>query len=176
MKVIQCILPDAKPGRTAEIGGKEYVFTNNSKGDLVCEVGEPEHVKRFLGIPEGYRQYGAKKEPKGSGKKEAPSEPTETVAHRGVAHYSFEEMPELPPVEELSKLSDEELERLAQARYGIDLDRRENEASIVAEILRLEAGITEVAEPKSSSAEEAAPTKTKKKSTSRKKTTRSKRR
>lgn len=61
---VQCVL--AREGGTkAEIGGIEYHFEPLADGAHVAEVENEAHIDRFLGIPEAYKVYHGKDEPKG---------------------------------------------------------------------------------------------------------------
>ena len=43
--------------RGVVIGETSYDFMPNAEGAHVCDIENPEHAQRFLGIPEGYRIY-----------------------------------------------------------------------------------------------------------------------
>lgn len=64
---IECILK-REGGTTTDIGGIQYHFEPLADGAHVADVTEESHIDRFLAIPEGYKVYHGKEEPKGEAK------------------------------------------------------------------------------------------------------------
>jgi hypothetical protein len=64
---IECILK-REGGTTTDLGGIEYHFEPLADGAHVAEVTSEAHIDRFLAIPEGYKVYHGKEEPKGEPK------------------------------------------------------------------------------------------------------------
>ena len=61
---IQCVLL-REGGSRVDLGGLEYHFEPLPDGAHVAKVEREDHIDRFLSIPEGYKLYHGKHEPKG---------------------------------------------------------------------------------------------------------------
>lgn len=84
---IQCVLT-REGGTKAEIDGLEYHFEPLDDGAHVAEVENEAHIDRFLGIPEGYKLYHGKGQPKGK--------PTQVAAAVATVVTSTEPKPTVP--------------------------------------------------------------------------------
>jgi hypothetical protein len=51
---------------THELGGTHYKFRLNEAGDVVCEIADPVHIKRFLFIRDAFKPYKGEAVPEGA--------------------------------------------------------------------------------------------------------------
>lgn len=83
-------------GTIVDIGGVEYHFEPLADGAHVAEVSNDDHADRFLAIPEGYKLYRGKLDPKGktsaepSAKTKKAASSTEVLLGSSVHESSYE--------------------------------------------------------------------------------------
>ena len=111
-------------GSLHEVGDTEYLFKPIAKGgDHVCEVENPGHIQRFLGIP-GFAIYDPNAKP-------APVEaaPVEPVAP--VAPAPVDVDPQPVPLEDLTR---DELAEIYQDVIGTPAHHRATKATLIERI------------------------------------------
>lgn len=55
--LIRSKIQNEPKGRRVDIGGVDYHFAPNARGDNVCDVTDKAHIQRFLSIVDGYEIY-----------------------------------------------------------------------------------------------------------------------
>lgn len=76
---IQCTL-SREGGTRAEIGGIEYYFEPLADGAFAADIEREDHIDRLLAIPEGYKVYHGKLDPKGKPQTVGPATATPASA------------------------------------------------------------------------------------------------